>query len=92
MEEESDIPWPQVDFDALAAINPHVVGWLYGEDTSIHYPVVQGEDNDYYLSHLFDGTTNPNGCLFLDCRGASDFSDNNSIIYGHYTTEPYLPA
>lgn len=87
MEEESDIPWPQVDFDALAAINPRVVGWLYGEDTSIHYPVVQGEDNDYYLSHLFDGTTNPNGCLFLDCRGASDFSDNNSIIYGHYMTD-----
>ena len=85
--EESDIPWPQVDFEALSAANPDVVGWLYGEDTSIHYPVVQGSDNDYYLSHLFDGTANSNGCLFLDCRVAANFSEGNSIIYGHYLTD-----
>ena len=86
-EEASDIPWPQVDFEALSAANPDVVGWLYGEDTSIHYPVVQGTDNDYYLSHLFDGTANSSGCLFLDCRVAADFSAGNSIIYGHYLTD-----
>ena len=86
-EEKTDILWPQVDFEALAAANPDVVGWLYSEGTSIHYPVVQGEDNEYYLSHLFDGTANPNGCLFLDYRVASDFSEGNSIIYGHYLTD-----
>lgn len=79
--------WPQVDFDALAALNPDVVGWLSCEGTPISYPVVQGNDNDYYLSHLFDGTSNPSGCLFLDSRGAADFSDRHSIIYGHYMTD-----
>ena len=73
---------PQVDFDALKAINPHTVGWLYCPDTDLSYPVVQGEDNDYYLHHLFDGTRNRAGCLFLDssCQG---LDGQNSIIYGH---------
>ena len=48
--------WPEVDFAALAAVNPDVTAWLYGPDTGISYPVVQGADNDYYLDHLFDST------------------------------------
>lgn len=78
----SEVPLPQVDFDALKAINPQVVGWLYCPDTDLSYPVVQGEDNDYYLHHLFDGTKNSAGCLFLDsfCQG---LEGQNSVIYGH---------
>lgn len=76
--------WPQVDFDELAKINPDIVGWIYIEGTDINYPVVQGTDNDYYLKHLFDGTYNSSGCIFLDYRCATDFSDRHSIIYGHH--------
>ena len=76
--------WPQVDFDALAEINPDIVGWIYIEGTDINYPVVQGTDNDYYLEHLFDGSYNPSGCIFLDYRCSADFSDRHSIIYGHH--------
>ena len=76
--------WPQVDFDELAKINPEIVGWIYIEGTDINYPVVQGTDNDYYLKHLFDGTYNSSGCIFLDYRCAADFSDRHSIIYGHH--------
>lgn len=81
---EAAIPWPEVDFTALREVNPNTVAWLTCEDTAIHYPVVQGEDNDYYLTHLPDGSYNSGGSLFLDCRVASDFSDTHSIIYGHY--------
>ena len=75
---------PSVDFAALSWINPDIVGWLYCEGTQINYPVVQANDNEYYLDHLFDGTQNANGCLFLDSRVDSSFSSIHSIIYGHH--------
>ena len=74
---------PQVDFDILASINPDVIGWLYCPDTAISYPVPQGEDNNYYLTHLFDGTRNSAGSLFLDSR-CQGLEGQNSVIYGHY--------
>lgn len=83
-QESEDIPWPEVDFASLRETSPHIVGWLTCEGTAIHYPVVQGEDNAYYLTHLPDGSYNPGGSLFLDCRAAADFSNAHSIIYGHY--------
>lgn len=75
--------WPEVDFTALAAVNPDVTAWLYGPDTGISYPVVQGTDNDYYLDHLLDGTANSAGCLFVDTSCRLDFSGRNTVIYGH---------
>lgn len=72
-----------IDFQALSAINPGVKAWLAQEDIELNYPVVQGSDNSYYLTHLFDGTVNKMGTLFLDYRNQGDFSDKNTIIYGH---------
>lgn len=73
-----------VDFDELKAINSEVVAWLYLPDTVINYPVAQGTDNSYYLKHLLDGTYNANGCLFVDCKNNMDFTDDNTLIYGHH--------
>ena len=73
----------QVDFDALLAENPDVVAWLYCPDTPINYPVVQAEDNDYYMHRLLDGSKSYPGTLFMDYRNTEDFSDWNSVIYGH---------
>lgn len=78
------IAWPEVNFAELSTINPDIVGWLYCEGTVINYPVVQTDDNTYYLKHLFNRTYNANGCLFLDCRTGGDFSDPHSIVYGHH--------
>lgn len=75
---------PSVDFAALSRINQDIVGWLYCDGTQINYPVVQGNDDEYYLNHLFDGTENTNGCLFLDSRVDASFSNVHSIIYGHH--------
>jgi len=74
----------EVDFDALWKINKDIVAWIYCPNTPINYPVVQSEDNDYYLRRLLDGSWNIGGTLFLDYRCASDFSGANSIIYGHH--------
>lgn len=73
----------EVDFEVLWETNEDVVGWIYCEDTPINFPIVQAEDNDYYLSRLIDGTWNSSGTLFADYRNAADFSDSNTIIYGH---------
>lgn len=73
----------EVDFEVLAETNKDIVGWLYCEDTPINLPVVQAADNAYYLDRMFDRTGNGSGTLFVDFRNAGDFSDNNTIIYGH---------
>ncbi len=75
---------PNVNFEALDTLPGNAIGWLYLPDSVINYPVMQAEDNSYYLNHLADGSYNSNGSLFLDRRNASDFSDENSVIYGHY--------
>lgn len=82
--EEAPIYAPiEVDFAALLAKNPDVVGWLYCEGTSINYPVAQGADNDQYLRRLLDGSYNRAGTIFMDSRSAADFSHWNTVIYGH---------
>lgn len=75
---------PQVDFDGLKARNSDVVGWIYGSGTAINYPVVQGSDNEYYLTHMVDGRENKCGSIFMDSLNAEDFSNDNSIVHGHH--------
>ena len=72
-----------VDFKTLQKDFPNVIGWIYCEDTPINYPIMQCKDNEYYLKRLIDGTSNPSGSIFMDYRNASDFSDWNTLIYGH---------
>lgn len=65
-------------------INHNTVGWITIPDTNIDYPVVQSEDNDFYLHNGFDGKYNNElGCPFLDYRCESDFSGFSSIVYAH---------
>lgn len=73
-----------VDFDALWAINPDVVGWIYIPDTNINYPILQGETNDTYLYHLINGKYNHSGSIFMDYRNTPDYTDQNTILYGHH--------
>lgn len=81
-EEEEHVP-VTVDFDALLKECKDVVGWIYCEGTPINYPIVRSRDNEYYLHRLMDGSYKSNGTLFMDYRNAADFSDWNSIVYGH---------
>ena len=74
---------PAVDFESLRESGPDIIGWLNLPDTVINYPVTQTDDNEYYLHHLYDGTYNKVGCLFADYENKADFSDRNTIIYGH---------
>lgn len=72
-----------VDFAELGKLCGDVVGWLYLPNTPINYPLVQGQDNSYYLHRFLDGSENGGGTLFVDFVCPSDFSGRNTIIYGH---------
>lgn len=76
-------PTTGINFDALYEINSQTKAWLHAEDSIIDYPVVQGQDNDHYLTHLFTGEQNKLGTLFIDYRVPGDFTGKSTAIYGH---------
>ena len=81
---EVEDPWtPYMDFDALNEMFPGAQAWIKLEGTAIDYPVMLGTDNDYYLTHLPDGTRHRSGSIFLDFRNTFDFSDKSICVYGH---------
>ena len=67
----------------MKAINPDIIAWICIDGTVINYPVVQGSDNEYYLHRTFENQSNFSGAIFLDAKNQSDFSSDNSIVYGH---------
>ena len=82
-ENREDFPEMEVDFKALREKNPDTVGWLYVGSCGISYPIVQGEDNDYYMHHTFEGTVNSSGAIIMDYRDDKYLKDWNTFIYGH---------
>lgn len=68
-------------FAELIAINPDLVGWL--EVGELSTPVVQREDNEYYLKHDFYGKDDPHGTVFADTRNVMTEQEDNTILYGH---------
>ena len=79
-----------VDWDALKAINPDTVGWIYVPGTNINYPIVHTTDNEKYLTHDFKGSEGwiaTFGAIFLAAENSADFADANSIVYGHHLND-----
>lgn len=76
-------PALSVDFAALQRLNPEIVGWLYCAELDISLPVTQGQDNQFYLSHLADGSCNTHGAIFAEAANRAGFMDGNTILYGH---------
>lgn len=72
-----------VNFKALQATNPDVIGWLYIPDTKIDEPILKGKINDTYLYTDIYKKKNKAGSVFIDEINKKDFSDDNTIIYGH---------
>lgn len=85
-DDNGEIPYEYyyIDFDALLEINADTVGWIrFDSPESISYPLVKTDNNDTYLTTTFSGETNSAGALFLDMYNATNFMDDNTIIYGH---------
>lgn len=80
--EEAD-PGRAINFDALRALNPDCVAWIYGCDGAIDYPVVLSQDDSYYLTHTVSGEANRAGSIFVDMYANAPFAEFQTILYGH---------
>lgn len=76
-------PDSPVDFAALEQVNPDIVGWVEIPALDLSYPLVQGQDNQYYLSHRYDRSPGAQGALFLDAAAHPGLEDPLTIVYGH---------
>lgn len=72
-----------VDFDVLTAQNNDTAGWLYIPGTKINYPVVQADDNEYYLNRSFKRKEASCGAAFMDYQNNLNPLDRNTIVFGH---------
>ena len=75
---------PQKQLDELAKVNPDIYAWIYIPGTKVDYPVLQHPtDNTYYLNYNMNGTRGYPGCIYTEKENNKDFSDFNTIMYGH---------
>ena len=72
-----------MDFTALQNANDDVFGWITIPTTRLSYPLLQGEDNEYYLNRTWRKGRNSVGAIFMDYRASRDLSDFHTVIYGH---------
>ena len=73
----------KINFNRLKEKNSDTIGYIYSDGTPINYPIVQGYDNQHYVTHRFDGAYSSFGTIFADYRQAGDFSENYTVLYGH---------
>lgn len=80
-EPETDIP---IDFAALTLQNPDIYAWITVPGTEIDYPVVQNPlDDTFYLTHNTAGQESVGGAIYTELCNSKDFTDPNTVIYGH---------
>lgn len=73
----------EIDFPAWQSLNPDVQAWIHNESIRVDHPILKSPDNEYYLTRDLDLSYKEMGSIFFDFRNKSDFSDPNTIIYGH---------
>lgn len=73
----------EIDFEELKQKNSDTVAWLKVENTNIEIPIVQTNNNSYYLTHNFNKEYNVAGWAFADYKNKLDGTDKNIVIYGH---------
>ena len=76
-----DIP---IDFDFLLGENQDIIGWIQVDGTPIDYPILYDTTfNNYYLNRNYKGSYIGGGSIFVLGENAGDFTDFNTVVYGH---------
>ena len=81
--EENEVKVTNGYVASLLQLNPETVGWLKINNTNIDYPVVQANNNKYYLDHNFNFEEDRDGWVFMDYRDDPAQLSKNTIIYAH---------
>ena len=62
--------------------NPNIIGWLSLADSRLDNPVLQTDNNDFYLTHNYLDEKSRGGSIFADFRN-EPMKDRHTIFYGH---------
>lgn len=68
-------------YEKAHAVNSEVIGWIFVEDTNINYPIEYGKNDEYHLTHNWEGNPYWNGSIFID-QDNTGFQ-NTTLINGH---------
>ena len=80
----------EMDLTELREANLDALGWIVIPDTPINYPLLQAEDNSYYLHHTWKRESRAAGAIFLDWRHRPSLSDFNTLVCGTRMTHNYV--
>ena len=83
--EEEPVVFPnvQIDFDTLVETNEEIIAWIWVPETNISFPLLKTADNMKYIHLSYNLQYNSSGAIFVDARNSAQFTDDNSIIFGH---------
>ena len=73
----------EVDFELLRETNEDIYAWISIDNTQVNYPILQNEEDNYYLKRCINGKSGLPGCIYTNVCHAKDFSAWNTVIYGH---------
>lgn len=73
----------ELNWQNLKQSNSDVVGWITIPDTAVNYPILQAEDNQFYLNKTWKKKASTVGSIFMECKNRADLSQFNTLIYGH---------
>ncbi|RXI97880.1 SrtB family sortase [Anaerobacillus alkaliphilus] len=79
----TEFPLILEQFIPLLELNKDTVGWITVPNSNVDYPVVQTNNNEFYLHHNFYGDQSIAGSIFMDFRNVGDGTDRHTILYGH---------
>ena len=86
--DESEVPLIQnytirPQFKDLQEVNQQIVGWISVDGTKVDNPILQADNNTFYLDHNFKDGHSRAGSIFMDYRNNVMHIGRNTILYGH---------
>ena len=79
-------PQNPIMFESLQNFNPDICGWITVDGTLVDYPILRSgpdKEEQFYLTHDYSGVEQRYGSIFIERMNVEDFSDSNTVIYGH---------